>query len=109
MAERVFMVHPELPGARISCAASGVGARQQSGWVLDDEQGGQATTVPETTPAYVYRLIDALFLAGGVSEVVVEGEWFPPDVLARLGVVVPEDHDEEAAPAAHADTEEQEE
>lgn len=44
MADRVWMVHPDLPGARISCAPSGVGARQQSGWTVDETQDTAGTS-----------------------------------------------------------------
>lgn len=98
MAERVFMVHPDLPGQRISAARSGVAARQASGWVLaegQDQPGGG-----QQTPGYVHRLLDAYLAGDPVGQVQLGGD-APADVLDRLAAARDEDHQEPAAPAVN--------
>lgn len=97
MAERVFMVHPDLPGQRIAAAWSGVAARQASGWVLDE---GQDLPGGQQTPGYVHRLLDA-YLAGDPVGQVQLGDDAPADVLDRLAAARDEDHQEPAAPAVN--------
>lgn len=98
MAERVFMVHPDLPGQRISAARSGVAARQASGWVLaegQDQPGGG-----QVAPGYVHRLLDAYLAGDPVGQVQLGGD-APADVLDRLAAARDEDHQEPAAPAVN--------
>ncbi len=84
MSERLWMVHPELPGQRISTHPEGVGIRQASGWVLDDDQ---EAPIGPATPAYVHRLLDA-YLTGEPLDFA--GTAVPADVRARLEQVMSE-------------------
>lgn len=78
MSDRVWMVHPDLPGQRISCHRNGVGMRQASGWMVDE---GQDVSGDAAAPAYVHRLLDA-YLTGAVLDFGAEA--VPVDVQARL-------------------------
>lgn len=101
MAERVWMVHPDLPGQRISCAPSGVGARQASGWTVDETQDTPSGGVELVAPAYVHRLLD-VFLRGGQLDI--DATDWPVDVRERLEAARAGDaaflfREDEAAPA----------